>query len=426
MPNKQAILYKDDIGFLEPGRVYYAESLRQIAPFLRELLNAREGRFQSITMSVPDCIDTIVQVYKGFHDAHRAAKAVHHRYRTQQRQYCLYLRSFVRAGQVIGGTRSDVRIPHSETVGFGPHDRAFQGFVKNQLPRSLDTVTFANTFEIYPSSLQRDPGETARISMPALRVLSHNWKDTAREVVRGARLVVLNIEEEKEGVRYELELVRSCGLAPRTIVTGRGATEFAGSSANQFAAVIDLGELWTTQSPDNAPMRRLGEAVRSLAADGFEQTNTVADLSQLECWVLDRNIELAAPLLDPEIYANTPYDLFIPSSLANNWYLLTEVFPPLVTAWAEFDDAILNGHQPGRQQVAAALNRALDVFYLAASLERYYEMAFAATHIGLGLHALNGDNDLLKMCYRNALECARWSGDAEIIGRLETAVAEFK
>ncbi|MGZ7077717.1 MAG: hypothetical protein ACXVJL_17095, partial [Candidatus Angelobacter sp.] len=55
----------------------------------------------------------------------------------------------------------------------------------------------------------------------SFRVLSHNWKEVVREVVRGAKFIVFNVEGATGGVKYELELIRECGMAGRTIVIGR-------------------------------------------------------------------------------------------------------------------------------------------------------------------------------------------------------------
>jgi len=137
-----------------------------------------------------------------------------------------------------------------------------------------------------------------------------------REVVRGAKFILFNVEGASEGVGYELELVRSCGIAERTIITGRGLHSSHIAAEGAFDEVLalrgagpDIGSQATT---------RLTQAIRALSDDAFRQTNEVADLSGLRCWVVDRQIDLAARSFEADTLAGIPYDLHIPSSLASN------------------------------------------------------------------------------------------------------------
>jgi len=83
-------------------------------------------------------------------------------------------------------------------------------------------------------------------------------------------------------------------------------------------------------------------------------------------------------------------------------------------------------HGSGLGQV---MYNALAVFYVAVTLERYYEMAMALSTMGMAHRALTGNKHVMLDCYRHAAGCPAWSDDvalAEFLGdaspRLEREV----
>jgi tetratricopeptide (TPR) repeat protein len=437
--DEKAFVYEDGVGPVPAGHVFYPESLRPISPFLRELNEESMRDLETYSANVMMELDYVIGYFRSLHDTHRAALAVYGLYRTEGRQYCLYLRSFSWAGMLAGDMAYRFAL-----------DGNFRALVKAALPPEVGSLSFINTLDQYPG-LARGPGadHLAQGTIPSLRVLSHNWKEVVREVIRGARLVVLNAEGGSEGIAYEAELLSECGMAYRTIVTGERLRDKGLPSIRGFASVIDLGEggLHGEQlDPDHlrrlghlAPMwnrlsrpalegvgaERLAGAIRALSTDDFRQTNQVRDLSELPCWVVDRNIAAAYRQFGADELAGVPYDHFIPGSLRSNWTILTEIYPQMVSQWQAIE-ATAGGGKLSGGQLPRVLDIAVKVFYVAVTLERYFEMAMSLSTIGMAHRMISGNLEFMTACYAHAARCAQWSGDSELAAFLTDAHSKLK
>jgi len=409
---EKAVSYKDKIGYLPDGQIFYPESLRQILPALAELNREDMRDRESYSANIGLELDLIVGYFRSIHLTHRTALETFEKYRTEGRQYCLYLRSFNWAGELSG-----------EESRYAFLDQNFRTFLKESLPPGTATLSFVNMLDQYPRNESAEEADyMARATIPSLRVLSHNWKDVVREVIRGARMVVFNTRGESDGISYEADLLSECHMESRTVVTGAGIQSSGIASTGRFAGVMDRGAGWLPLT--GASARRLAHTIRSLATDDFTQTNHVRDLSELPCWVLDRNIEIARTRFSAEDLAGIPYDLYIPSSLLNNWTVLTGIYPEMAKSWTEILNRGRNTGR-GREELPHILDVAVHVFWVAATLERYYEMAMSLSVIGMAHSLITGESDLMVKCYGHAVNCALWSGDTALTDFLTQAYSEL-
>ena len=146
----------------------------------------------------------------------------------------------------------------------------------------------------------------------------------------------------------------------------------------------------------------------------------------MRCWVVDRQIDAAAKCFDPETLSRVAYDHHIPSSLASNWTLLTERFPKLLDEWRAIESKAERGDTPGTEELTNALYSALGVFYIAVTLERYYEMAISLSTIGMAHRAITSDKGIMTACYRHAARCAEWGRDSALAAFLTNALMSLE
>jgi hypothetical protein len=377
------ITYADGRPVPPLGSIYYPEPLRLIAPALAELNSETAGEPAEFAANVELCVDMVMGFLRGVHDAHAAGLAVHDRYRRRGDQYALYLRSFALAGRVLS------RTPWREQLGISTGDHASRLQFAAALPPSVAPLSFVNTLDRYPDA----------DDVPAIRVLSHNWRAAVREGVRGANLVVMHVDGPSDGVAYELQLLRECGMADRTLVL----TADVDASVAGFPHVLEL------------PHGRAGlaAAIGALAGSGFRQTTAAGDLSTLPCRIIDRHVEMARRQWSDEQLAGVPYDHFVPSSLRSNTALLLRHYPAMENGWRRIE-ADAERSAPSRERLVSALGAATGTFCLAVVTESYVEMAMALATMGVAYRALTADHEVLTTLYGYAAECARWSVDAEL------------
>jgi hypothetical protein len=402
---EKALLYEDNIGFGKPGHVYYPEALRLISPFLAELNSDEILEPKSFNANIQLYLDHIIGHFQSFHDTHAVAKEIYSAYRTQKKQYCLYLRSFTLAGMALHLNPEGDRL--TQTIGYSANDRNYRRYLKASLVSTINCLSFINTFDLYPSGNELDRQFMKGVTIPSFRVLSHNWKTVVRQVIHGAKFIVMNMEGDSEGVAYELAMIKEAGMTDRTILIRERQDETGAGKA--FYDVIDLKN--GVFQEDSEPGRKLAKAIHSLCNDGFEQSNKVTDLTNLPCWVVDRQIDLAARSFDKETLAGISYDLYIPSSLASNWELLTESFPIMNEQWQAIEGKIGVGQKISTDELAKLLYSALRVFYIGATVERYYEMSIAISTLGMAHRMITNTLEIMFACYEYATKCAGWLGD---------------
>ena len=379
--------------------IYYPEPLRLIAPALAELNSETAGWPAEFAANVEPCVGMIMSFVRGIHDAHDAGLAVHDRYRRRGDQYALYLRSFRLAGRMLN------RTPWREQLGISTADHSCRRRFAAALPPGTAPLSFVNTLDRYPTL--SDDGSPPPDDVPAIRVLSHNWRAAVREGVRGATFVVMHLDGASDGVAYELQLLRECGMVDRTLVL----TADVDASVAGFPHVLELPHGWA----------KLADAIGALAGSGFRQTTDVGDLSTLPCWIIDRHLDAARRQWSDEQLAGVPYDQLVPSSLRSNMAQLVQYYPDMENRWRRIEAETERGAPPSQERVVNALNAAVRTFYLAVVTERYTEMAMGLATMGVAYRALTGDDAVLTRLYGYAAECARWSGDAELADFLTRA-----
>ncbi len=421
----RAVTYDDGIPPMGLGPAPYPEGLGMIASALAELQSERMAEPGYMRAQLPLALDLIFERFRGFHETHRKAQTVHAAYRAGRSQYCVYLRSFALAGTVIS-THLDGPEP-GQALGFSAGDRSFAEIVRASLPAGLESVSFINTFELYPSSDQdwESSEYLRRAAIPSFRLLSHNWRHVVREVIRGADFVVLNAGHATAGVSYELQLLGECEMAARTIVvTSSEGAEIEPTATGTYADVIDFGVL--AGGLAEGPSSRLAAGIRSLAADDHRQVNEVEDLSKLECWVVDRKIDLAVREFGSEFLWGIPYENYVPSSLAPVWSVLSEEFPLMLEEWRQAEAVEESGESPTISTAARLLTRAMNVLHLATLLERYYDMALALSAIGISHRAITDETEVMVTCFRHGAQSAAWCKEPELAEFLSDALARLK
>lgn len=406
--DKKAVLFKDHIGRFPAGQVFYPESLKLINTVIAELNSKEMEDPEFFNNNIQFYLNMIIGHFESIHDTHNVAKTVYEQYRVEGYQYCLYLRSFVFSGMTLHIGPQQGKLESTE--GFTKTDRNVRQFIKKALKNQINSLSFVNIYDVYPSDLQKNSDYMRDVTIPSFRVLSHNWREIVRETIRGAKLIVMNLGSETEGVGFEIDTIRECEMAQRTVVMADKLRDKHSSLFSDFNYVMELN----TRAPDwqeKPEALRLKDRLEYLSNDDFIQTNKVQDLSDLECYLVDKNIDLAASQFDPEVLLDIAYEDYIPSSLANNWQLLSHYFPKLVADWQKIEDTAAAGPLPEGKQVAEALYLALATFYLAVTLERYQEMAVSIATLGIAHRAITRRVDIMADCYGHAAKCSGWAGN---------------
>jgi hypothetical protein len=411
------VFYPDAEGTPPDGELYYPSSLLRIAPALTELNAELIDDIDVYIANIGLEIDMILGFFIGVHDAHEAALQILNSYRNEGRQYAVYLRNFDWSGEYSSG---ELRLVSG--------DRHLKKSVADALPSEIPMLSFVNTLDGYLDNENNHGTDTAvRGLIPSVRLLTHNWQETVREVILGARLVILNARGPTDGIVREAKLLAACGMKSRTVVIGPRVSASDLFAANGFADIVDQGSHFQTIGPlSDAVSARLTDAIHALTTDSFVQTNQVADLSELPCWVVDRNIADASEEFSADKLAGVPYENYVPSSLLNNFTVFFEQYPHMLTQWDALEAKSKGSERISRNELLEALYQAVHVFHIATTVERYYEMATALSVIGMASKSLTGRRAMRLKCYKHALKCARWSGDAEHITFFAGALAHLQ
>jgi hypothetical protein len=411
------VLYPDEEGTPSNGKIFYPASLRTITPALTELNAELINDIDVYIANVRLEIDIILGYFIGVHDAHDAALQILKSYRNEGRQYCLYLRNFNWSGEYSSG---ELRLMAG--------DRILKKFVADSLPHDVAFISFVNTFDGYTDNENNYGHDNAdRGLIPSLRILTHNWQEIVREVILGARMVILNAWEATAGIAVETNLLTECGMNDRTIVVGPGVVNSKLFPADMFADIIDQRHSFLPLEPlADDVATSLTRAIHDLSTDSFVQANHVRDLSQLPCWVVDRNIADARKKFSADKLAGVPYENYLPSSLLNNWTNFMEYYPQMLAEWGSLEEKFNRAGHVSRSQILEALYHAVHVFLVATTVERYYEMAMALSIIGMACRSVTGKLDMIMNCYGHALQCARWSGDSELSAFFADALLRLK
>jgi hypothetical protein len=411
------VLYPDEEGTPPDGKIFYPASLRTITPALTELNAEPINDIDVYSDNVGLEIDAILRFFIGVHGAHEAALQILKSYRNEGRQYCLYLRNFNWSGEYSSG---ELRL----TAG----DRTLKKFVAESLPRDVAFISFVNTFDGYIDNENNYGHDNAdRGLIPSVRILTHNWQEIVREVILGARMVILNTRTATEGIALEANLLAECGMTGRTIIIGPGVASSGLFSANKFADIIDEGKYFLSSEPlADDVATRLTEAIHALSTDSLVQTKQVDDLSKLPCWVIDRNIADARKQFSAEKLAGVPYENYLPESLLNNWTAFMEQSPKMIAEWELLEKKFADASHVSESEILEALYQAVHVFHIATTVERYYEMAMALSIIGMAFKSVTGKFDMIMKCYAHAVKCAQWAGDSELSAFLVGALAHLR
>ncbi len=371
--------------------VLYALSLSTIRGQLGLLNGDDMAEPRVFNANAPWLLQQIAEFFEGVHATHETALAVHHAYRTEGAQYAVYLRNYV-----LGGLRTYFSTDDGWEGQdyFQSADWAYRKMVHEALDGRLDSLSFMN-----PHSPDVRIGQGPPVAIPSLRVLSHNWKGVVEEVVKGATLVVFVLDQASKGIEFELDLLRRHNMTERTILVVRHP------DLARYADFEHVIESWDRDDP------AVPALVRELAEDSFRQIRAVADLSAVPCHVVDRDLDLAAGQLAPEVLEQAAYEDLVPSSLASNWRVLAAEFPRTIEGWRAVEEQYWSGSPPPIDQVANVMYHALWTFIAAVTLERYYEMAVTIATVGIAHKTITGEWGLMIQCYEHGALFAQWSRD---------------
>lgn len=413
------IAFRDHIGQFQPGQIYYPESLKLIVPNLVELHGEDMARPKYFNANLQLFLDGIIRFFEGIHDTHTAAQTTYQQYRAEgRRQYCVYLRSFTLSGLML-----NVDIQRNKALlGISGHDRQLRQLLKEQVNDRISLLSFVNTLDIYPPNAHHADYDNAKFTIPSFRVLSHNWRDVVTETIKGAKLIILVLEGNTEGVNFEVQMVRECRMADRAICVIKSQLTHP-KSFDDFSDVIALPASGYFEE-ENVAVRRLRNDIDQLVSDDFTQTNQVRDLSDLKCFVVDRYVDQAASQFAPEILAGVDYTDYVPSSLSTTWNLFAHDYPKMLEHWGKIDQTIAQGGVPGTEDLAVVMYEALGAFLLAVTLERYEEMAFSIGTVGLAHRMITTQSEIMADCYTHAAKCADWGGDSELAKFYQDALAK--
>jgi hypothetical protein len=86
----------------------------------------------------------------------------------------------------------------------------------------------------------------------------------------------------------------------------------------------------------------------------------------------------------------------------------------MIRKWQAIEAKAAERQQVTIELLSEVLYSALQTFYLAVSVERYYEMSIAVSTMGLVHRMITGSIEIMADCYERAAECAGWLGDSEL------------
>lgn len=400
---RRAVLFRDGVGYLREGQIFYPPALKSVAAALSELVSEKMELPRYFHEYAGLALDMIYGRFAGVHDTHAAACEVQGEYCERGTQYCLYLRSFFAAGLEFNyREEADGSVKASE--GFLTADWRMRSFAAETLMDRMPMLGCINHGDVTVSNL-RGADSPRDFSIPSFSVQSHNWKEILEQLIGGANCVVLYLYGHSltEGIQFEIDTLQKYSMEGRCLVAAGEANIAPDGGAKGFRDVF-MGD-----TPGER--ERLAAALRSLAAEDFRQSRPVKDLSAMKCYVVDRMIEPAFTQFDAETLRGLEYTDFIPSSLANNWKILWKNYPPLSDGWRTMVEGIRENRIPGTQQLAASMLTALKCFCLAATLELYDQMAGSLEIVGAAHRTITKSAEIWEICFRFAAKCAEWAGN---------------
>ena len=409
-------VFKDRDTPVEPGLIFVPHSLNRIRQAVWNLIDPKMAERAYFNSVIELTLYSIRVFFEGIHDAHDSAAAVHLAFTKDKNPYCLYLRSF----SLAGVDRDD------ETTGLTmmrtTKDLYFRVAVGKALPTGMGRLTFTNLQDVYRPAKGFPESSLDDFDFASFRILEHNWQFVVSEAIKGAKLIVFHVTMRAHGISHELQAIRDCGMTSRTVmVVDEHLGEPPAELRKDFYDIIRLAE----NSESYGAMHDVKASVAALAGDQFQPSVEVADLSQLPCVVVDRQIQLADSLPGGKRPEDVPYANLLPNSLLNNWNFLIEEFPAMIKNWRAVEADYAAGPVPAAERVATIMYQAMRVFCLAVTLERYYEMSLSIATVGMAYRTITRDRKLMAICYRDAAVYSRWSGDAAAAEWYEKAAQEI-
>src|SRR5262252_3603952 len=108
-------------------------------------------------------------------------------------------------------------------------------FVAQAMKGRINTLGCINHGDTTVSSMSKD-ASSPESSIPSFSVQSHNWKDILGQLIAGANCIVLYLYGSRvtEGVQFEIDTIRKCGMERRCLAVAEDAEIAAEAAALGF------------------------------------------------------------------------------------------------------------------------------------------------------------------------------------------------
>jgi hypothetical protein len=403
--NKQEV---DEIGMrrTEPIRICYPESIRTLSSHLSYFLGNDIGQPAQFNANFPLMIRQVIDFYLAIQAMHGRALEVLGDNREQDRQFCLYLRSFA-----AGGTRFKIKSDRAqlsqEMISIGLDER-IRNFVDDTLEGIMPVVSCLNTLDINTiAQAHKQPKPPA-----VLRLLSHNWIRTIDALIDRAQCVVMLFftahGQSTEGLQVELAALDRLGQMQRTILI------FADDNSeilDQTSAYVYGAFNWPAWMPKPTPPA-LAQSLRTLAGDGHRRTVTLPAIDYPPCFVVDKDYSVSR--FESGELSETDYAALVPGDLESNCSAFQEDYLATLQWWARIESNLESGRRPDIEDTANAMYAALHCFVLAATLEAYEPMARTLAMIAKAHYVITRTTEIALICAGGAQEFARLAGEDEL------------
>jgi hypothetical protein len=322
---ERTVVFSDD---LPPhlGAVVTPKSLQHVGQQLVDVAKSDWTDAEALQNTIIPYAIEVIEFWEAVHRRHDAAREVFAR--SQQRPYCLFLRSF-------NTVAVPIEVPGGRVVAYSNDGSLDANFASSLQAESawLNPVTCLHTDDM--GLLARSEGH-----MPAFRVLTSNWKVILAEAIASASCIVLYVDTDGPGVEFERDRIREHGQEQRTVLVHRTKAAPTGAYAAALPVTAFLKTTQTRPGPQDLSAESRSLLRRLLSTHGTRPPAS-KHLTALRCHIVDS-------ALDGDVLESSAETTFVvTASNVAAFVGYVEQFPDSLLMWNKMSqDMRLRGLQP--------------------------------------------------------------------------------
>jgi hypothetical protein len=312
----------------------------------------------------------IAEYYSLVHRSHSTALSIASDWMTDRIPFALYLRSFSAGAKTFmeGEDYHVTAMLNTPYASANVIDAIIKTFSSHRL------IQVQNLYDLQYF------GDRGRI--PAIRVNNHNWTHLVRDLIEAAKFIIVYAFEVSDGVRTELDLIRSARLESRTLVVSpqHSPKDKLGMDMPHFFLTNDFVANPPRESSE-WPIGNISQRARALMDawwhDSYFGTTDLSFVAGLPVRIIEPHADETLSGLD---LSSNPY--IIPEQLYGNWQLFLENCESLLMEWDQWARLMKEGKELHVDALLRILSSARLTIVTSASLGFYSSLA-----ISLGIFA---------------------------------------